>query len=119
MAIRTVCGAKRFDRSEPLFDRLQVFTFDQLYLFCSLNYLNLHADSFKIKNNSRFTRSSNRLMLENPNVTKSTSRNQFCFKSVMAYNKYSKLIDLTQKNSRFKKILKLKIMNNQIKLLDV
>jgi hypothetical protein len=114
MTLRTLCGVRRYDSAQPLFKQLNILKFSELYLLSIFQYFKSYFHFFQIKVSNRFTRSVNSIQLSVPNIFKQTSRNQFHYKSITIFNKFSKLLDFNKSNGVFKLTVKQLILDGKI-----
>lgn len=116
LALRTVCGVRKFESAAPLFPRLGVMDFRQIYLYSVLMFLHKFGSLFKTAELRRTSRHTIEGMLELPHYMKDSSRLQCHYKAVEIFNSnYIRIKNIFGKNcslykNRIKDLIREKII---------
>lgn len=112
MTLRTICGARKYDSTVPLFKELQIMRVDELYKYNTLCFVKRFISIYQPKVTSVRTRSTAHMKLELPRFFKTTNRNQCCYSAPAVANEFATKIDFSQPYKKFTSILKEILRNN-------
>lgn len=116
LALRTICGLKKFDSSSPLFFQLDIMRFQQIYVYCLLNFQKKFSHLFNKIEITQATRTSLEGMLVVPSYLKDSSRMQCHCKTILVFNSnFNYLKPILDNNlTSYKNNLKVLIKGNKI-----